>query len=147
MIFKASSKAEAGRKLALITQEIQNRVKKFNSVRSIPMLLCSEDAINNLEIEIHKARNIKKEFDEFPNKYFAVITCIIQWYNLIDKMILYISEMGFKDFTTKIKTEAINFGVSLQDDYISDIMEFENELIEKESISLNFSCQSDIDDK
>lgn len=136
-IFKATSKAEAGRKLASITLDIQNRVKKFNFFRSLPILLCLEDAINNLEINVQKAQKVEKKFEGSPDRYFALFNCIIQWYDIINKMILDINEMGFKDPSTKIKIEAITFGVSLEEAYELDIIEFEDELRKEGLIGKN----------
>jgi len=136
-MFKATNKAEAGRKLVSINQDIQHRVKEFNSIRSLPILLCLEDAINNLEIRVQKARKVEKKFDKFIDRYFAIVNCITQWYDLIDKMILDINEKGFKDPSTKIKIEAISFGISLEKDYELDIRRFENELREEGLIGKN----------
>ena len=109
-IFKVTNKAEAGRKLVSINQDIQHRVKEFNSIRSLPILLCLEDAINNLEVRVQKAQKVEKQFEKFNDQYFAIVNCITQWYGLIDKMIQDINEKGFKDPSTKIKIEGINFG-------------------------------------
>jgi len=136
-IFKATNKAEAGRKLVSLNQDIQRRIKKFNSIRSLPILLCLEDAISNLEINIQKARKVEKRFDGLDDRYFAIVNCIIEWYDLIAKMILDINEKGFKDPSTKIKIEGISFGISLEKDFELDITRFENELREEGFIGKN----------
>ena len=52
-------------------------------------------------------------------------------------MIFDINKQGFYDPSTKIKTEGIAFGISLEEDYESDIIKFTNELREKGLIGKN----------
>jgi len=137
MVFAITSKAEAGRYLVSLKQDIQNRVQSFNSKRSLPILLCLEDAINNLEISLQRARKVEKKFEKFHDRYLAIINCIIEWYSLIDKMIFDINEKGFYDPLTKIKIEGINFGVSLEEDFELDLNEFVEDLQEEGLVGKN----------
>ena len=131
IVFAVTSKAEAGRYLVSLKKDIQNHVKSINSQRSLPILLCLEDAINNLEISLHKARTVEKKFEKSHDRYLAIFNCVMEWYALINKMILGITEKGFYDPSTLIKIEGINFGISLEKDYELDIEDFVEHLQEE----------------
>lgn len=131
LFFKANTKSEAWKKFTLINREISQRVQGFNSIRSLPILLCLEDAINNLEISLSRAHKIEKNFDGKLEHYFAIVNFITAWYYYLNDMIFDINKQGFYDPSTKIKTEGIAFGISLEEDYESDIIKFTNELREK----------------
>jgi hypothetical protein len=137
MVFAITSKAQAGRYLVSLKQDIQNRVQSFNSKRSLPILLCLEDAINNVEINLQRDRKVEKKYEKSHDKYLAIVNCVMEWYGLIDKMILDINEKGFSDSSTKIKIEGINFGVSLEEDFELDINEFVEHLQEKGRVGKN----------
>lgn len=105
--FKATSKAEAARKLASIKKEILNQAQKFNSRKTIPLLLCLEDAVNNLEIELCRTRRIDKL--SHPEINLALDNFILEWYGIINEMIVHIADRGFYDASTKIELADIQF--------------------------------------
>lgn len=107
--FKATNKAEAARKLALIDKEILDQAKFLNSKKFIPMLLCLEDAIHNLELDICKNREVNR-FNQ-PTINLALEYFLFEWYGIINQMIVKISDNGFIDPSTKIKLPEIQFGV------------------------------------
>lgn len=127
-LFRATSKPEAGRKLALIEREILAQAPKFNSRKVIPLLLCLEDAVNNLEISISRTQKINKKFEGFPKHLQALVYFIFEWYEMINKIIIAISDDGFCDPTTKIELAGIYFAVSLEEDYEQDFRKFVDKL-------------------
>ena len=84
-LFRAATKAEAGRKMALIDKEILAQAPKFNSRKVVPLLLCLEDAVNNLEISISKAHKIDKIFDRHPEHLQALVYFVSEVLPLLTK--------------------------------------------------------------
>jgi len=108
--FSASTKAEAARQLVIVNKEILEQSRKFNSRKTLPLLLCLEDAINNLEISICKSEEVdKKQFHPMIN--LALTYFIFEWYRIIDEMISLVSRNGFYDPSTKIELAEIQLGV------------------------------------
>lgn len=127
-LFRATSKAEAGRKLALIDKEILAQAPKFNSRKVVPLLLCLEDAVNNLEISISKTHKIDKTFGEHPEHLQALVYFVSEWYEMVNRMIISISDEGFYDPSTKIELAEIQFAVFIEENYEQDLSKFLDEL-------------------
>ena len=108
--FTAKTKGEAARKIPLIKAQIIEEASSFNSKRTIPLLLCLEDSVNNLEIKTCKRQPVERNVNH-PLINLALTNLIIEWYAMIDAMIENISEYGFYDSTTKIQRLGINFAV------------------------------------
>ncbi len=70
--FRATNKAEAGKKLALVEKEISAQFIKLNSRKLIPLLLCLEDAVNSLEIEIARSYLVENKFQEAPELLLCI---------------------------------------------------------------------------
>ncbi|MCL4429750.1 MAG: hypothetical protein M1167_03250 [Chloroflexi bacterium] len=106
--FTATSRGEAARKIVEIDQEIYKEASNFNAKRTIPLLLCLEDAIDNLSNEIIRtspAANVHPLLNQ------AVNNLVVEWYKMIDKMIRLIVKNGYYDETTKIELAGISIGV------------------------------------
>ena len=122
-VFKATSKAEAGKKLAKLNEEIASKIPLFNSLRVIPILLCIEDLINTVEINSEIERKIGTRLVKDEN-YLAMSYFINEWYQMLNFMMVEISDRGFYDSSTKIERPEINFGVSIERDYRVDLDKF-----------------------
>jgi hypothetical protein len=123
--FRASTKAEAARQLVLVKNEILEQSRKFNSRKTVPLLLCLEDAINNLEIEICRSQEVDKKLVH-PVINLALTNFIFEWYGITNEMINRISENGFYDPSTKIELAEIQLGVFIgeQRQQDQDLKEF-----------------------
>lgn len=108
--FRASTKAEAARQLVLVNKEILEQSRKFNSRKVVPLLLCLEDAINNLEISICKREEVDNE-QIHPMINLALTYFVFEWYGIIDEIISLVSRNGFYDPSTKIELAEIQLAV------------------------------------
>lgn len=115
--FKTVNKAEAVKKLALITQEILKHFQSFNSIRILHVLLCLEDVINNLEVVILRNRRVKNTFDGNLNFHYAFLNFIVEWYDMINYLICEIKKHGFHDPSTKIKFGEIELLVTIGEEF------------------------------
>ena len=108
--FKASTKAEAARQLLIIKKDILEQAQKLNSRKIIPLLLCLEDAINNLEVSILKSEEVEKK-PIHPMINLALNNLIFEMYGITDEMISLILRNGFYDSSTKIELTEIQLVV------------------------------------
>lgn len=124
--FTAKTKGEAAKKIPLIRAQIIKEASSFNSKRTIPLLLCLEDAVNSLEIDACKRKPIERDANH-PLINLALTNLVFEWYGMIDELIRIISEYGFYDATTKIQRLGINFAVLMgsqeeQERYLKTIL-------------------------
>lgn len=134
--FRATTKTEAGRQLALIQKEILDTSSKLNCMDLIPLLLHLEDAINNLEISCLKSIRVDKEFSQEQDLYFSVARFISEWYEVINDCIIEISDNGFCVPHKTTDLPEFCFGICFKqnlDDYLLELYEKgdfdENDLI------------------
>lgn len=123
--FRASTKAEAGKQLALIKEEILDTSSKLNCMDLIPLLLRFEDAINNLEISCISGR-VGKELLEYPNLHFSTARFINEWYKVINDCIIEISDNGLYMPPEATELPEFSFGICFQpnlDDYLLEAFE------------------------
>jgi len=136
-MFKTSDKAEAMKELIRISDDIEKSFANFNTLRTIPTILCLEDAIDSLYIEYQ--RNVKTETEYQPDpRQLAFVNFLIEWNQFLDNMIVNILNKGFLDFTTKKLDIGINVGVSIEKDYRTDIENFINQLKEENCIGQKY---------
>jgi hypothetical protein len=114
--FKAKTKEEAARKLMLIKNDIVSKASKLNQAKTLPLLLCLEDAINNLEIGLAKKHHAQREFDGSPELLMAAVHFVNEWYTIINEIVDVIYANGFYDSSTKIEICKIGFGLVFNDD-------------------------------
>jgi len=136
-MFKTSDKSEAMKELIRISDDIEKSFANFNTLRTIPTILCLEDAINSLNIEYQ--RNTKTETEYKPDpRHLAIVNFVIEWYQFLNNMIVNILNKGFLDCTTKNLDTGINVGVSIEKDYGTDIENFINQLKEENWIGQKY---------
>ena len=106
----------------------------FNSKRTIPLLLCLEDSVNNLEIKACNRQPIERNVNPLIN--LSLTYLIAEWYSMIDEMFEHISEYGFYDPTTKVQSLGINFAVLIgsQEEQEEDLKTILTQLKEKGEI-------------
>lgn len=134
--FRATTKAEAGKQLALIKKEILDTSSKLNCMNLIPLLLRFEDAINNLEISCLKSIRVDKELSQEQDLYLSAAQFINQWYQVINNCIIEISDNGFCMPPKTTELPEFCFGICFQQnlgDYLLELYEKgdfdENDLI------------------
>ena len=111
VVFNVKTKAEAAKKLAQVKQEFMNQSSNLNRRRIIPALLCLEDAVYNIAIDILAAHRVDNHFEESPELYSSFIEFLVQWYFVSDEIISSVLKNGFDDPTTKIELPRITFGI------------------------------------
>lgn len=124
--FRATTKAEAGRHLALIQKEIFDTSSKLNCMELIPLLLRLEDAINNLEISCLKSVRVDKEFSQEQDLRFSAARFISEWYEVINDCIIEISDNGFCMPPKTTELPEFCFGICFEenlDDYLLELHE------------------------
>lgn len=124
--FIATSKAEAGRKLASINEEIASFSKKLNCLDYIPLLLCLEDAINNFETSFLQAVMINEKFKDNKDLRLSISQFITEWYQIINELINEISDNGICLPSTVGELPKFGFGICLQknlEDYLRELYE------------------------
>jgi len=110
------TKAEAAKKLALNREDFVIQSSKLNCRKMIPILLCLDDAVSNLEKTVLTAHKVQNQFGEAPELYVSFFQFIQQWYRAIDKMIKSMLENGFDDPTTKIDLPKLDFGIYINNE-------------------------------
>ncbi len=136
-MFKTSDKAEAMKELIRISDDIEKSFANFNTLRTIPTILCLEDAIDSLYIEYQSKTKTETEYTLDPRQ-FAIDNLFIEWNKFLDDMIVNILSKGFLDCTTKELDIGINFGVSIERDYRTDLENFINQLKEENCIGRKY---------
>jgi len=135
-MFKTSDKAEAMKELARISDEIEENFASFNTLRTVPILLCLEDAIGSLYIDYQRNAMVEKEHKP-ESHHLAFSSFVIECNQLLDMMIVNILNKGFLDCTTKELNIGINVGVSLGD-YRIDIENAVNQLRKEKYIGWEY---------
>jgi len=108
--FKAKTKEDAGRELARVESEISRVVVSLDPLEFVPILLCLEDAINNLEITIIRSRRI--EGNLYEDRYFAASQFITEWYVMINDAITAILDNNHFSSKKEIaKLPELSFGI------------------------------------
>ena len=111
VFFTVKTKAEAAKNLARVKQEFLELSSHLNCRRLIPMLLCLEDAVENIVKVFYVAHRIDNRFKESPELYESFIEFLLQWFFAIDEIMKAGLENGFDDSTTKIELPRITFGI------------------------------------
>ena len=90
-MFKTNDKGEAAKELIRFNEQIENNYANFNIIRTIPVILCVEDALNALsnENERHKQKN------ERDPRRLGVDHFIIESHQMFDTMLTGIMSKGF----------------------------------------------------
>lgn len=120
--FKASSKAQAGRQLEIVNNQLKAEYSKNNHVDTILLLLCLEDAINNLEIRFLKFNLMdgleKEEHEDFVLSMYQFMA---EWYNVVNTILnTVIKNESFVPLKVRHLPQFM-FGITLQqdvDDYL-----------------------------
>ncbi|MGA2768576.1 MAG: hypothetical protein ABSF24_09730 [Candidatus Bathyarchaeia archaeon] len=120
--FKASNKAEAGRQLEKVNNQLKAEYSKNNHIDTILLLLCLEDAINNLEIKFLKfnlTNGLEKE--EHEDFVLSMFQFMAEWYNVVNTILNTVIK---NDSFVPLKIRQLPqfmFGITLQqnvDDYL-----------------------------
>ena len=105
MTLRIRSKEEAGRKLSTLKKEIDEFVRKIPRYDGILLLLCLEDALENLEMTVHK-------YDAQPEVKAAVYRFIYEFYYMARKCIELIDANGSEKTGTIRKIPEFIFYIS-----------------------------------
>lgn len=129
-MFKTNNKGEAARELTRLGEQIESSYANFNIIRAVPTILCLEDALGTLSNENERH---KRENQPDPRR-LGVAHFTLELRQMLDTMLTGIMSKGFLDCSTKILPIGINFGVSVEHEYQTDIKNFTNQLREQKII-------------
>jgi hypothetical protein len=136
-MFKTVDKSEAVKELQRINEDIEKSYVNFNILRTIPTLLCIEDAIGSLYIEYQRKMLMDWEHKSDP-RHFGIVNFIMEWLQFLNSMIVNILSKGFLDCSTKTRNIGINFGLSIERDCSTDIRIFVAQLQEEKHIGKKY---------
>lgn len=113
--FKARSKEEAGRELARIKKEIAKVVSSLDPMELVPLLLCLEDAVNNLEIMCIKSMRLEENLKN--ERLLAAFNFITEWYMMINDVIIEVVDNGHMSSTRPLtELPEFSFGICFEKD-------------------------------
>lgn len=115
--FKATTKADAGRRLAELKTKLSDYGNGFNSKKFVPLILCLEDAVNSCEIQIIKAVFAEKAFEQTPVIRLILRQLIVENFELLNFMLNEIVDKGFYDKSTKVDLVDTNFAIFFGQDF------------------------------
>lgn len=115
--FKATNRAEAGRKLAEIDQKLERYGSKFNIKKFVPLILCLEDAVNSLEIQVIKSAYVDKAFEKFPDVLVIFYQVITENFEFLNHILNEIVNDGFYDKSTKVELAETDFTIIIGEDF------------------------------
>ena len=99
-MFRTSDKSEATKELQRINEEIERSYSCFNVLRTIPTLLCIEDAVGSLHIEQQRKLMIETKLKSDPRQW-GILIFLLEWAQFLSTMIVNILDKGFLDCSTK----------------------------------------------
>jgi hypothetical protein len=133
-MLKTSDKGEAAKELLRLNQQIESSYTTFNILRTIPTILCLEDAVGALRIE-----NERYTLESKPDpRRLGVIYFTLEFRQMLDTMLTEIMSRGFIDCSTKNLYVGVNLGVSIEQDYLSAIRSFIDQLQENKLIGKKY---------
>lgn len=122
---RAANKTEAGRLLGMVNSQLMVESSRTNRIDTILLLLCLEDAINNLEINFLRSK-LKDYIEKEKRDVFvlSIFQFISEWYHVMNTILNAITEKNSFVPPRIRQLPQFSFGITLQqniDDYLIEL--------------------------
>ncbi len=127
-IFEAKTKGDAARYLLVLKGKLDDELSKSNHIDMVLLLLCLEDAVNNLEIQYHRSvqQGETKSKEEHDIYVLSMHQFISEWYDALNTIL---NPIATKSAFVPAKIEKVpvfSFGITMNPDingYLTQLYE------------------------